>query len=63
MTPLSRSAPTNLYLVHTDHAYQVMLLRVSSTDCTDFINVEENVWILCLDFEKPSLVLVGQKVS
>ncbi|XP_074843146.1 zinc finger protein 704 isoform X2 [Carettochelys insculpta] len=22
MTPLSRSAPTNLYLVHTDHAYQ-----------------------------------------
>uniref|UniRef100_A0A8C3FI40 Zinc finger protein 704 n=1 Tax=Chrysemys picta bellii TaxID=8478 RepID=A0A8C3FI40_CHRPI len=23
MTPLSRSAPTNLYLVHTDHAYQV----------------------------------------
>lgn len=24
MTPLSRSAPTTLYLVHTDHAYQVM---------------------------------------
>lgn len=23
MTPLSRSAPTTLYLVHTDHAYQV----------------------------------------
>lgn len=63
MTPLSRSAPTNLYLVHTDHAYQVMLLRVSSTHCTDFINVEEDVWILCLGFEKPSLVLVSQRVS
>ncbi|XP_013915846.1 PREDICTED: zinc finger protein 704 isoform X3 [Thamnophis sirtalis] len=23
MTPLSRSAPTNLYLIHSDHAYQV----------------------------------------
>lgn len=23
VTPLSRSAPTTLYLVHTDHAYQV----------------------------------------
>ncbi|XP_053251756.1 zinc finger protein 704 isoform X2 [Podarcis raffonei] len=23
MTPLSRSAPTNLYLVHSDHAYQI----------------------------------------
>lgn len=39
MTPLSRSAPTNLYLVHTDHAYQVTLVRVNSVDYTHVINV------------------------
>lgn len=26
-TPLSRSAPSALYLVHTDHAYQVQLIQ------------------------------------
>lgn len=43
MTPLSRSAPTNLYLVHTDHAYQVTRVRGSSTAYTDSIHVETNV--------------------
>ncbi|TFK10929.1 Zinc finger protein 704 [Platysternon megacephalum] len=34
MTPLSRSAPTNLYLVHTDHAYQVNCPRPGP--CSNF---------------------------
>lgn len=31
MTPLSRSAPTTLYLVHTDHAYQVPCATLRDT--------------------------------
>lgn len=31
-TPLSRSAPSALYLIHTDHAYQVSLLMPLQTD-------------------------------
>ncbi|XP_034981933.2 zinc finger protein 704 isoform X2 [Zootoca vivipara] len=33
MTPLSRSAPTNLYLVHSDHAYQISPTHTRPAGC------------------------------
>ncbi|XP_075776585.1 zinc finger protein 704 isoform X1 [Pelodiscus sinensis] len=59
MTPLSRSAPTNLYLVHTDHAYQATP-PVNIPGSTKFT---PNGRSFSISWQSPSVTFTGTPVS
>ncbi|MEQ2190948.1 hypothetical protein XENOCAPTIV_015794, partial [Xenoophorus captivus] len=57
-TPLSRSAPSALYLIHADHAYQVSAHVGHKHTCAEFPSccdcIKDPFWFLVLNENSPS---------
>lgn len=63
-TPLSRSAPSALYLVHTDHAYQAtapMSIPNSSSSSSSFTPTPSNS--ISISWQSPPVTFTGRSVS